>query len=245
MRARYLIRLDDASHHMHRARWARVEAVLDAHHVKPIVAVIPDNRDGKLMLNEPDADFWARVRAWRTKGWTVAMHGYQHLMHVTRARLLLPFYARSEFAGLTLEEQRQKVRESWKLFVAQGVQPAVWVAPAHSFDELTLQALLSETPIRIVSDGIALDTYFEHGFHWVPQQLWQLSERPAGLWTVCLHPNTMTESAIEALDQALAQRFASRLLSLGEVRLRQRPRTWLDGIYGRYFWWRRARAQRN
>ena len=130
------------------------------------------------------------------------MHGYTHLMHATQEPPLLPFYRRSEFAGLTLEEQGAKIRASWLRFVANGVEPEVWVAPAHSFDLLTLQALRRETPIRMISDGVAWDTYHEHDFNWIPQQLWSLAERPSGLWTVCLHPNTMDHAAVAALDSA-------------------------------------------
>ena len=70
MRARYLVRLDDASHHMDRARWGRIERVLDAHAVKPIVAVVPDNQDPKLTVEPSDPSFWERVRRWATKGWS-------------------------------------------------------------------------------------------------------------------------------------------------------------------------------
>ena len=92
------------------------------------------------------------------------MHGYQHVMHSTKAKLILPFYERSEFGGLPYEAQVVKIRESWALFVAEQVKPSVWIAPAHCFDRLTLKAIRNETPIRIVSDGIARDQYFEDGF---------------------------------------------------------------------------------
>lgn len=242
MRARYLVRLDDASHHMDRARWGRIERVLDAHAVKPIVAVVPDNQDPKLTVEPSDPSFWEQVRRWATKSWSIAMHGYTHLMHPTQAKLILPFYRRSEFAGLTLDEQAARIRASWRLFLAQGVEPRVWVAPAHSFDVLTLEALRRETAIRIVSDGIAWNAYSEHDFHWLPQQLWNFSERASGLWTVCLHPNTMDDSAITALDQALQGRYHGRVIGVDDVRLPQHGKTTLDRLYNAYFWWRRGRT---
>lgn len=242
MSARYLIRLDDACHTMAGHRWRLVEQVLDAHGVQPIVAVIPENRDPKLSFDPPDAAFWEHVRSWAAKGWTVGMHGYTHLMHTTREPPVLPFYRRSEFAGLTLEEQGAKIRASWQLFVSNGVEPQVWVAPAHSFDLLTLQALLRETPIRVISDGVAWDTYQEHGFNWIPQQLWSLAERPSGLWTVCLHPNRMDDAAITALDQALRYKFVSRVTCVRDVVLHQRAKTSLGRLYHSYFWWRWRRG---
>jgi hypothetical protein len=242
MGARYLIRLDDACDTMDRRRWGLVEQVLDRHGVKPIVAVIPDNQDRSLMFEPRDAGFWDKVRGWARKDWNVAMHGYTHVMHATESKLVLPFYKRSEFAGLDLETQAGKVRAAWALFLAQAVEPKVWVAPAHGFDLLTLQAIRQETSIRVVSDGIAWDTYFEHEFHWIPQQLWNLAERSSGLWTVCLHPNTMTDSAIDALDAALGDKFRGRLTCSSEVGLPKRRKSALDHLYSVYFWWRWRRA---
>jgi predicted deacetylase len=238
MSARYLIRLDDACDTMDRSRWGLVEQVLDKHGVKPIVAVIPDNHDRSLMFEPRDAAFWDRVRGWARKEWSVAMHGYTHIMHPTQSKLVLPFYKRSEFAGLELEAQAEKVRAAWALFLAQGVEPKIWVAPAHCFDLLTLQALRRETSIRVVSDGIAWDTYYEHDFHWIPQQLWNLAARRSGLWTVCLHPNTMNDAAIGALDTALGGKFRGRLTSFNEVELQMRKKSALGRLYNIYFWWR-------
>ena len=244
MSARYLIRLDDACETMDRRRWDRVEQVLDNHGVKPIVAVIPDIHDRSLMIDSKDASFWEKVRMWAAKDWAVAMHGHTHIMHSTRSKLILPFYGRSEFAGLSLEAQAEKIRAGWAIFLAQGIAPKIWVAPAHCFDLLTLQAVSRETPIRVVSDGIAWDSYFEHDFYWIPQQLSAFAERGSGLWTVCLHPNTMDNAAIASLDEALGGRFHGRLTRVSDVKLRKRRRSLRDRLYGRYFWWRWKRALR-
>jgi len=243
MNARYLIRLDDACHGMHLHRWRRVEEVLDRHEVRPIVAVVPDNHDPKLMAGERDEGFWDKVRAWSAKGWTVAMHGCTHVMQPTESPLLLPFYKRSEFAGLDLEAQAVKIRTSWQQFLAQGIAPEVWVAPAHSFDVQTLRALQRETSIRIVSDGIAWNSYSAHGFHWIPQQLWGFSERRSGLWTVCLHPNTMDDQSIASLERAIVGPFGARIISVSQVALRPGGLTLLDRIYSKYFWWRWRQAR--
>jgi predicted deacetylase len=223
---------------MYRRNWDLVEQVLDAHGVKPIVAVIPDNSDPSLMLEAKNTAFWDRVRAWKKKDWAVALHGHTHLMHPTTDKLVLPFYKRSEFAGLTLEVQSEKIRAAWSVFTTEGVEPTIWVAPAHSFDLLTLQAVRRETSIRVISDGIAWDTYYEHDFHWIPQQLWSLTERRSGLWTVCLHPNTMTDAAIAALDSALDGSFRGRMTCVNDVELRNRKKTALSRFYHIYFWWR-------
>ncbi|MEP7242299.1 MAG: DUF2334 domain-containing protein [Gammaproteobacteria bacterium] len=244
MSARYLVRLDDACAAMDARKWGLLESVFAEHGIKPIVAVVPDNRDPTLDFGPPDPAFWDKVRGWQAKGWTIGMHGHTHVMHATNEKLLVPFYKRSEFAGLPTEQQAVKIRAAWAIFQAQGVTPEVWIAPAHSFDLRTLQAVRSETPIRVVSDGIALDTYQEHGFHWIPQQLWRFAPRPAGLWTVNLHPNQMSEADIGAVGRTLGEAFRGRVIAFPDVRLKSRRKSMAGRLYHAYFWrqWRRAAA---
>jgi predicted deacetylase len=238
MSARYLIRLDDACDTMDRRKWGLLEAVLDRHAIRPIVAVVPDNQDPALVFDSWDDTFWEKVRGWQAKGWTLAMHGHTHVMQPTRHPLLVPFYQRSEFAGLELEAQRAKIRAAWRHFLAEGVTPKMWVGPAHSFDVLTLRALREETSIIVVSDGIALDSYFEHDFYWIPQQMWRMARRRSGLWTVCLHPNQMSEAAIAALDEVIGAGFRGQIIGSAGVRLRKRRKSLLGWAYHQYFWWR-------
>jgi predicted deacetylase len=238
MTARYLIRLDDACETMNHHNWELLERVLNQHGIKPIVAVIPSNQDEQLMYAPRDPAFWSKVRDWASQGWTIAMHGYQHAMHSTDVKLLVPFYRRSEFAGLSLQEQAAKIRSGWQLFLAERVVPQVWIAPAHSFDQTTLKAVHAETSIRVVSDGIAWNPFSDHGFYWIPQQLWRLAERRWGLWTVCLHPNEMTAESIAALGKALGGSFRGRISEFKDIRLRESGKSLGERLYHEYFWWK-------
>lgn len=238
--AQYLFRVDDACPSMHSERWDACERIFDRFGIKPIVAVVPDNRDPNLECRKRDPLFWNRVRAWQQKGWTIAMHGYQHQFHyVDRRKLILPFYDRSEFAGLSFLEQSEKIRAAWQIFAREQVKPTVWIAPAHCFDQTTLQAIERETPIRIISDGIARNQYYEDGFYWLPQQLWSFKEKTYGLWTICLHPNNMNYDQIQALE-ALLSSLAIRqaVLSVNEVRLENRSRDFYEKLYGFCYWQR-------
>jgi hypothetical protein len=219
-------------------RWCKLEAVLDKFGIRPIVAVIPNNQDPVLQIDSPDAGFWERVRTWQAKGWTIAMHGYEHVFHeIDRNKLILPFYDRSEFAGLSLHEQSAKIRASWQIFQIQGISPTVWIAPAHCFDRTTILGLKAETPIRIISDGIACDQYFEDDFHWLPQQLWSFSNKSSGLWTICLHPNSMDIRSIEEFNELLGDdSVLSRIVSVSDITLQVRERSWRDYIYAFWFW---------
>jgi predicted deacetylase len=236
--ARYLIRMDDACPTMRHAAWSEMEALLDSMGVRPIVGVVPDNADPDLALDARSPGFWDKVRRWQAKGWAIGLHGHRHVFHpIDRTRLLLPFYDRSEFAGLTLEEQSGKIRSAWGIFQREGVRPSVWIAPAHCFDAVTLEALQRETPIRTVSDGLALDQFHAHGFRWLPQQLWALQPRSFGLWTVCLHPSNMGPASLKRFAAQLASPyFRNRVVSVADLAATTRPKGVGDRLFEHYFW---------
>lgn len=237
MTARYLVRLDDACETMDRERWAAVERLLDGLGIRPIVAVVPDNRDPDLMRGPADPAFWDRVRQWQARGWTIAMHGLHHVCHpIDRRQLVVPFHDRSEFAGLGDAAQTELLARSWALFARQGVCPTVWVAPGHAFDRGTVRALKEATPIRVISDGLSMDQFSEAGFTWLPQQLWKPERRRRGLWTICLHPNSMDEAALAALASALSQPFfRERVCSVADLEFALQGRNFADHIYWHWF----------
>lgn len=110
MSVKYLIRLDDACPCMFHERWNRIEEILDEYGVKPLVGLIPANADPETMKWQEDGHFWEKAINWEKKGWEIAMHGYDHVC-ISNEGLngLNPVWARSEFAGLPLEEQRRKI----------------------------------------------------------------------------------------------------------------------------------------
>lgn len=199
----YLMRLDDAAEHMNVESWSRVERLLDFYSIKPIVGVIPNNRDEQLCSYPYDDVFWDRVISWREKGWSIAMHGYDHV-YVTKQGGINPVQQRSEFAGLPLDVQRKKIKDGIAVFSSHGISPTVFFAPSHTFDEQTLSALLSESKIRIVSDTVAIDSYGEGGLSFVPVQSGRVRALPFRVVTFCYHPNTMDDADFSALEEFLS-----------------------------------------
>ena len=89
-KSNYLIRLDDASHFSDLEKWFLLEKIFDKNNIKPLVAVIPDNKDPNLKYSHYNRAFWDQVKKWEQKGWSVAMHGYTHEFHkVKRSNNLL------------------------------------------------------------------------------------------------------------------------------------------------------------
>mgnify|MGYP000589325267 CR=1 FL=1 len=244
--ARYLVRLDDACQTQNNEKWNAIEDVLDKLRIKPIVGVIPCNEDPSLQRGVKDDNFWMRVKDWENKGWTIGLHGYRHIYHaVKKDNLILPFHARSEFAGLDLETQSEMLKKAFAEFVRHDCIPRIWIAPSHTFDSNTLEALKLATPIRLISDGIAFNPYIEHELTFIPQQLWWPKWKPFGIWTICLHPETMEKADIVRLEAMLSQdQFRKKLITVDHALQSVRRRGIASAIYNRVFWLRWNFSQR-
>lgn len=210
---RYLLRFDDICPTMNWRVWAEIEAALDRAGVRPILAVVPDNQDPKLMCSAPVSGFWQKVRDWQARGWSIALHGYQH-RYVNNNCGILRLTHQSEFAGLARSEQEHKLRRGLAIFEREGVQPDCWVAPSHSFDWTTVE-LLAEMGLRVISDGLWPWPHTgRFGVTWVPQQLWaRLQDQGPGVWTVCYHHNDWDAGLLEAFRRSL-EHFAPRITNL-------------------------------
>lgn len=211
----YLLRFDDICPTMNWECWSEIEACLAAAGVRPILAVVPDNRDEKLAVDEPRNDFWERVRTWQSWGWTIALHGYQHL-YVTRDAGVMGINAYSEFAGLSRCEQAEKLDRGLEIFASEGVRPEAWVAPGHSFDAITV-SLLVERGIRLISDGFSFHPYVNaEGVVWIPQQIWRFRRVPFGVWTVCAHHNSWNDGDLLAFKSSIS-RYRASIISVEDV----------------------------
>lgn len=225
--SKYLLRLDDASEYMDVTKWERMELLLDRYGVKPIVGIIPQNRDKSLVESfSLDPGFWVRVNQWMTKGWVLAQHGFEHC-YVTQSGGINPVNKRSEFAGLPYEEQAEKIAKGYASLVAHGIAPRIFFAPSHTFDDNTLKAIYDKTPIRIISDTIANDVYYQNGFWFIPQQSGRVRKLPFETVTFCYHPNTMNDQAFEELENFLKQ---CKFTNVDELEFRMKKRSLLDNI---------------
>lgn len=214
MKKRYLIRLDDACPTMKQSNWRRIESLLDRFGIKPLVGVIPKNEDLQQLFDESDDSFWDTVRRWESKGWTIALHGYNHC-YSSGAGLqgLNPMWRRSEFAGVPLELQKAKIRKGLEILASEGVNPSVFFAPSHTFDENTLCALREESDIRIISDTVATHPYCFKDFIFIPQIVGRARKMLfPGIYTFCYHPNTMQESDFLQLETFISNNLSRFLL---------------------------------
>lgn len=227
--AKYLVRLDDACPTMPSEIWCAFEDLFDELNIKPIIGVIPDNRDPNLMLASRDLYFWSRMRQWQQKGWELVMHGLHHVYHQIPQgkRSILHLSDKSEFVGLPLERQNQMLRQGYAIMMNEGLKPRAFMAPSHTFDSSTLKALCDSTDIRIITDGHAIWPYHTDGLTWLPQQLWRYYNMPFGIWCICLHPNSMTKADFLVFRDNI-RRNASKFIDVNAALTFSRPHSLLD-----------------
>ena len=244
-RPRFLIRLDDACPFMDRSKWQRMEDILDRYSIKPLVGVIPDNADTRIMIEPEDPMFWQKAQSWEKKGWLIALHGYDHV-YIAQGGLdgLNPFWQRSEFAGVPLQIQRDKIKKGYNILIENGLTPKYFFAPSHTFDENTLNALRSETNIRIISDTIGRYPYKHKDFVFIPQISGHCSNMPLkGIYTFCFHPNVMSDDGFVALETFLKE-YNRDFTSFDEIALeRVGEKSLFDQLLSKlFFTYRRVRG---
>lgn len=140
----YCIRLDDACPQMNAEKWARIERILDKYKVRPIVGVIPENRDPDFVA-VADENFWEKACEWQKKGWTIALHGLHHELHFHEPRgyYQLSHSSKTEWAGKSSTEQYEMLKQGYQILKGHGLTPTCFFAPCHTYDEATVEAIAS------------------------------------------------------------------------------------------------------
>ena len=198
------IRMDDTTPDMDWGKFLRFKDILDKHGIKPLIGVVPDNRDFKLALNPVRADFWSYVKELQDSGWTVAMHGLNHL-YTTKEAGLFPIGGKSEFAGLPYEKQEEMVRAGKQILQDKGISTDIFMAPSHSFDSNTLKAL-KKNGFTTITDGFGTEPFKSHGMVFYPISVKRsdsLKDERDGLVTFVYHANTMDEKDFAKLAELL------------------------------------------
>jgi len=149
-------------------RYFALKTIFDRYRILPLLGVIPDNQDPHLLkFPHCSVDFWDHIRERVHAGWNIALHGCHHLYH-TDNKGLLGINARSEFAGLSYEDQYEKINHGLSIFATNGINTRIFMAPAHSYDKTTLR-VLKALGIDSITDGFALFPYLKEGILYVPQ----------------------------------------------------------------------------
>lgn len=235
----YLLRLDDASEHMNIKNWDKMEKLLDKYNIKPLVGVIPENQDQSLVNTyKKDDFFWLKVKNWENKNWNIALHGYNHV-YITKCGGINPINLRSEFAGVSLDKQKEKIRNGINIFKEKKINPKVFFAPSHTFDKNTIIALKEESNIRIINDTIANDVYKKDDFYYIPQQSGKVRNLNFKLTTFCYHPNTMKKDDFLEL-KIFIEKNQDKFLDFEDIALKDRKYDGYDKLLNFLYFSKRA-----
>ncbi|MBD5531494.1 MAG: DUF2334 domain-containing protein [Lachnospiraceae bacterium] len=197
-----LIRLDDITPDMDWEAFERLEALFEQYQIHPIIGVVPDNKDETLHIQEPRADFWERMRALQECGWVIAQHGFTHV-YVNKRSGLLGVNPFSEFAGLSYQEQYEKLKKGQEILKKQGIDAVMFMAPGHTFDRQTLRAL-KNLGFVFVTDGYCSIPYHRGGLLFLPCTL-SSPRLPKRFDTLCLHANGMGRGQFDALAEFIGR----------------------------------------
>ncbi len=204
MKARYLIRLDDASEFMEHKKWDPFFSLFLKYNISPIIAVIPYNRDPQMVNDKPDPRFWDKARSWERKNYHIALHGFRHL-YTTNKSGIIGMNKRSEFAGIPYEMQVEMIKSGYEKFKEEGICTNIFVAPAHSFDKNTVKAIRVSTKIEYISDGLNKYSFLRDGMKWIPSQLGRPKVKRNGVWTLCIHPETLSKRSFYEIESFISR----------------------------------------
>lgn len=202
---KYIFRLDDIAENMDEKSYLKLKEVFLKYNIKPIIGVIPDNKDKQLLsYSKVSFDFWKEIFERQNEdNWTIALHGHIHV-YETESSGMLKINQRSEFAGLSYERQMEKIQKGLNVFQDKGITTNMFMAPSHSFDKKTLK-VLRESEFKFITDGYALFPYKSRGITFIPQLFSVPRKMPYGIYTWCLHLNTMTDKDIKRVENFIEE----------------------------------------
>ena len=135
-----IIRLDDICPDMNYENFIHMRNILLKERIKPLIGVIPNNKDEKLMkersksIFKTDEEIWNEIKILQDKhGWQVALHGYEHVKKTNNGGIM-KYNSKSEFAGVPLDEQHESIKKGKEILNSLGLICSSFMAPSHSFD---------------------------------------------------------------------------------------------------------------
>jgi hypothetical protein len=133
---------------------------------------------------------------------------------------------------LSLDEQCKKIENFINKFDEEGISPLAFVAPSHTFDSITLNALKLQSQISIISDTIAFFPYNRNGFLFIPQQMSFVRKIfLPGIYTFCYHPNTMSDADYTRLEKFIMEN-SDKFIDLNSIKIfNNRPKSVFDKLF--------------
>ena len=196
-----LIRLDDIAENMNWNLMKKVELLFEKYEIKPVLGVIPNNKDDELLAYPKKENFWEQVRTWKSKGWEIAMHGYTHVYDKKCGyKDYFNYGGGSEFFGHPIEEQTIKIKNGLNKFNDEKIKIRTFFAPNHTYDENTFIAL-KNCGINEVIDGYGFLPYTKNKINFIPQLFYKNLALPFGIQATQIHLNYWDEKDFDNFEK--------------------------------------------
>lgn len=191
MKRCYSVRFDDVCPTMERDKFNAICEILEQKGAYPLLGVVPKNVDHKLIKVEEDANFWEEMKILQQKGYAIAQHGTYH-EYCTKHGGILNINKKSEFAGLSYEDQYEKLKKGKEILTSHGIETDIFMAPAHSYDKNTIKAAKA-LGFKYFTDGYTNYPYKIKGVIFIPCRTILFDEKHK-FDTCCIHANTLSDS---------------------------------------------------
>ncbi len=176
MKKKFYVRFDDICPTMDWSQFKKAEYLMDKYDIKPLIGIVPFNKDSDLIKDEINPDFWRKMKELQGKGWVIALHGYTHLYDQNNPKTLICGRKHSEFAGNTYENQYNKIKLGKKILNQYDIFTDVFFAPAHTYDKNTLKALRANG-FNYNIDGFSRKPFKRYGVINIPIKSFGISNK--------------------------------------------------------------------
>ena len=211
-----LIRMDDISENMNWALMDKCEKLFDKFKIKPLLGIIPINKDPELLKFPKNDRFWERVESWKNKGWEISMHGCNHLYtQKSDKNDIFNYGGNSEFYGLDYSMQLNKIKAGLEEFKKREIKVRSFFAPNHIYDSNTLKAL-KDSDIKIIIDGYGLFPYYKNEILFIPQLFYKEIFLPFGIQSTQMHINEWNDEAYNNFEIFVKKNY-SKILNLNNI----------------------------
>ena len=211
-----LIRLDDIAENMNWDLMEKSELLFEKYEIKPVLGVIPNNKDNDLLLYPKKDDFWKLVRKWKEKGWEISMHGSTHVYDKnSNNKDYFGYGGDSEFYGHSLETQISKIENGLKKFSDEKIKIRSFFAPNHTYDRNTFAAL-KNSGINQIIDGYGVMPYSENGIKFIPQLFYKTYFLPFGIQSTQIHLNSWNKNDYLKFESLLNKKLKN-IITLGKA----------------------------
>lgn len=190
-----LIRIDDVCENMNWNLMSKLESLFDNYSIKPVLGVIPNNRDEDFLSFPRNDNFWDQVRKWQDKGWEIVQHGDTHIYDrlCSKKSDYFEYGGGSEFFGHPLDVQEKRIKNGLEKFKREKINIRSFFAPNQTYDENTFVAL-KNCGINEVIDGYGLMPYTEKNVKFIPQLFEKVVLLPFGIQSTKLHLHIWDEN---------------------------------------------------